>query len=214
MQKELSIKRRRIQSITWLLVPITIIGGLIYPPIGFIVPAVMLMAIVGGFIQGRYVCGWLCPRGAFYDRIMKHLSPNKNIPTFLRNYKFRWAVFVLLMGFMVFQISLNPSDPYHWGVVFLRICIITTGIGIVLSLLIHPRTWCTFCPMGTFQSAVSGKKKPLKMDEGCLECKTCEKSCPMDLQIVGNIKDGILDSKDCLKCPECSLACPKNILNL
>jgi polyferredoxin len=173
----------------------------------------MLVGLIGGFLRGRYVCGWLCPRGAFYDRVISRISPQKKIPGFLRNYWFRGFILIVLMGFMVYQISFNPGDVYHWGKVFVRICIITTAIGVVLAVFTHPRTWCAFCPMGTIQSAAGGTKSPLKMEEGCKLCRTCEKACPLDLQIVGGTKEGRLTTRDCLKCPECQLKCPQKILH-
>jgi polyferredoxin len=175
----------------------------------------MLMGIIGGFFKGRYVCGWLCPRGAFLERIVARVSPDRPIPQWLRRPAFRWAVFAALMGFMAFQIAQNPGDVYHWGRVFVRICIITTGIGVVLALIVHPRTWCSFCPMGTMQSAVGGNRAPLIMADGCVECRTCERACPMNLSIVGQrMDDGRVDAPDCLKCGECVVACPKGLLRL
>lgn len=210
---EKSRKRRIIQSILWVIVPITIIGGLKYPLLGFAVPVVMLVGIVGGFFRGRFVCGWLCPRGAFFDRVVKALSPRRSVPAWLRSYRFRWIVFALLMGFMVIQLSQDPSNVYHWGTVFVSMCVITTAIGVILALIFHPRTWCSFCPVGTLQSAVGGSKSQLTMADGCRECRICEKSCPMDLKIVGNTVNGKLASRDCLKCPECQVACPIGILS-
>lgn len=206
--------RRKIQLVTWIIVPITIFAGLKYPLIGWAVPVVMLMGIVGAFFRGRYVCGWLCPRGAFYDRVVKFISPKKKIPGLFRNKIFRWGIFVLLMGFMFYQISINPSDIYHWGRVFVRICIITTSIGVVLAIFYHPRTWCSFCPMGTMQGAIGGHKRKLRMDDGCKRCLTCEKECPIDLKIVDNVdSSGKLKSSDCLQCPECQRVCPQKILH-
>jgi ferredoxin-type protein NapH len=210
--KQLAL-RRRIQLAIWVIVVIVIVGGLWFPLLGFVVPVVMLTGIVGGFFRGRYVCGWLCPRGAFLDRILRPISPVREIPAWLRGHVLRWVIFGLLMGFMVWQISLNPGDVQHWGKVFVRICIITTGIGVVLAIFVHPRTWCSFCPMGTMQSAVGGSRAPLKMDEGCVECRSCERACPMNLKIVGQEKDGALRLPDCLKCGECVVVCPKNVLH-
>jgi len=208
-------RRKKIQFSLWVIVVAVIVGGLWWPLLGFVVPIVMLTGIIGGFYKGRYVCGWLCPRGAFLERILKAVSPERTIPMWLRRAGFRWAVFAALMGFMVFQISQNPGDVYHWGRVFVRICIITTGIGVVLAIAVHPRTWCSFCPMGTMQSAVGGSRAPLMMADGCVECRTCERACPMNLEIVGQRKDdGRVNAPDCLKCGECVVACPKRVLRL
>ncbi|UCC69668.1 MAG: 4Fe-4S binding protein [Armatimonadota bacterium] len=211
--ERLSARRRRLQLALWIVVVVTIVGGPFWPLLGFTVPAVTLTAVVGGFFKGRYVCGWLCPRGAFYDRVVKWVSPGRPIPEWMRNRAFRWVLLGLLMGFMVWQISLKPGDVYHWGRVFVRICIITTGLGVVLALLVHPRSWCAFCPMGTLQSAVGGKKSPLYLEKGCVECRSCEQACPMNLAIVGRENDGRLDLPDCVKCSECQLVCPKGLLH-
>ncbi len=208
-----SALRRKIQLTLWAIVVVTIVGGQWYPLLGFTVPVAMMTGMIGGFFKGRYVCGWICPRGAFFDRIMKPVSPARQIPAWLANRAFRWVVFALLMTLMAWQISLNPGAVYHWGRAFVRICMVTTGIGVGLALFVHPRTWCTFCPIGTFQSAVGGKKSPLHMEEGCAECRTCERACPLNLKIVGEPKAGPLDIPDCLKCSECQLACPKNVLH-
>ena len=212
----LSGRRRSLQLILWAIVPLTIFGGLRYPLVGFIVPSVMLTGIIGAYIKkGRYVCGFLCPRGAFFDRVIVHISPNKRIPDALRAPAFRWSVLALLMGFMAFQIAQDPSSAQHWGRVFVRICIITTAVGIVLAFFVHKRAWCSFCPMGTLQGQFSRPKDRLKMGADCKECRTCEKSCPMNLRIVDNTDtNGALLSKDCLLCPECQKACPKKILSL
>lgn len=209
----LSRTRRIIQSILWLVVVAVIGLGWKYPLLGFAVPVVMMTGMAGGFVRGRYVCGWLCPRGAFFDRIVGRISLGKTVPAWLRGYGFRWAVFFILIGFMVYQVSLNPGDYRHWGAVFYRMCLITTSIGVVLALFIHPRAWCSFCPIGTFQSAVGGDKCSLEMDEGCVNCGACEAACPMNISILSNMKEGRLQSRDCLKCPECQLACPKGLLH-
>ena len=205
--------RRIIQWTMLALVPIVIIGGLFWPYLGFIVPVVMITGMLGGFFRGRWVCGWLCPRGAFLERVMSKISFNLGIPDFLRKYSFRWVLFALLMGFMVFRLSANPSSAEHWGRVFVQLCMVTSGIGIVLAVLFHPRTWCSFCPVGTFSSTI-GYKEPMQIAEGCRGCKLCEKACPLNLEIAKHADEGEMRDKDCLRCGECAAACPADILKV
>ena len=211
--KKLCLRRKRLQLALWPIVIIVIAFGWRYPLLGFSVPVVMLLGIAGGIVQGRYVCGHLCPRGGFFDRVIAPLSRNKPIPAYFRNRGLRWALFVLLMAFMLYRISLNPTDIYYWGRVFWLMCVITTAIGIVLGILIHPRAWCSFCPMGTLQSALDRGNKQLRIDSSlCIECRACEKVCPMNFAIVKCKAAGRLADPDCLKCPECSAVCPRKAL--
>ncbi len=206
--------RRRL--IQWCLVPVVLITiglGWKFPLLGFTVPVVMLAGVVGGIFRGRYVCGNLCPRGSFFDRLLAPVSMKKPIPQFLRGMTFRWLVLASLMVIMAFRVSRNPGDVKHWGHVFWLMCVVTTGIGVVLGVCIHPRAWCAFCPMGTIQNAIGGGRDELRIDRGrCHECKLCEKACPLALSIVKHKDDGLVLDRDCLKCSECIGACPAGSL--
>jgi polyferredoxin len=193
---------------------ITIGLGWRYPLLGFAVPVVMLMGVIGGIFDGRYVCGNLCPRGAFFDRVLVIASPRKGIPEWLRRMPFRWVILGFLFVFMVYRILQKPGDIYHWGRVFWLMCIITTGLGVILGLLVHQRMWCAFCPIGTIQSALGGRKNQLRIDPvKCIECELCEKKCPFDISIVKHKEEGVVDEPDCLKCSECIVVCPKKALS-
>ena len=110
-----SRRRLFVQSFVWLIVIITIFGGVRYPLLGFVVAAVMMIGLIGALIKGRYVCGWLCPRGALFDRILKPISLGRGIPQWLRDYRFRWAVFASLMGVVAFQVSHSPGRCLSLG---------------------------------------------------------------------------------------------------
>jgi polyferredoxin len=206
-------RRRAVQWVVLAVVIVTLAVGWRIPWFGFSVPAVMILGIVGSVFRGRFVCGNLCPRGAFYDRLVAKVSRRRSVPSWLRSAALRWGLVVLLMGFMVYRISLNPTDPLHWGRVFWMMCLVTTAIGVPLGILIHPRSWCSFCPIGTIQRAVGGGKKPLQIDaERCRACALCEQHCPMDLTIAPHRHEGVLPHRDCLRCSECIGVCPTGAL--
>lgn len=209
-----AVKRRKAVQwgVLWIVL-ITIGLGWWFPWLGFSVPIVMLVGVVGSLFNGRYACGNLCPRGSFYDRLMAPISPNRPIPQWLRSKILRWALFVLLIGLMAVRILQHPLDPMHWGRVFWMMCLVTTAVGIPLALLIHPRTWCSFCPIGTVQSAIGGHKNQLRIDgDLCRSCALCEDACLMGLSIVGHKDTGIVSEPDCLRCSECVAVCPANAL--
>jgi len=213
-EARITVRRRRIQNALWPIVFIVIGLGWKYPLLGFVVPIVMITGIAGSFSHGRYVCGNLCPRGSFFDRLLTHVSLRRHIPSAFRNTWFRVIVLAALMGFMVYRIAQDPASWRHWGRVFWLMCAVTTGIGVVLGIAIHPRAWCSFCPIGTLQSFIGGRKRPLRIDPAlCIECRLCERACPFDLPVMSHKPAGIVREPDCLRCSECVAACPKQALS-
>jgi ferredoxin-type protein NapH len=216
MPKSLNPLVARRRMIQWILVSVVIVTlalGWKYPILGFSVPIVMLTGFVGSLFKGRYVCGNLCPRGGFFDRMIATVSFKKPIPTWLRKMHLRWVIFVSMMSFMVWRLSQNPGDWHHWGKTFWMMCIVTTAIGVVLGVLFHQRMWCEICPMGTMQNAIGGHKQQLLIDASkCRMCRICEKACPIQIPIVKDKDLGYVSSRDCLKCPECTAVCPTKAL--
>ena len=210
-------KASKRSAIQWFLLPVifSVIGlGWRYTWLGFVVPLVMLSGIVGAFSNGRYICGNFCPRGAFFDRLVVHISPKRKIPLIFRNIFLRLVTLALLISFMVYRISRNPHSLTHWGHVFWFMCVVTTVVGVFLATIIRARTWCAFCPVGTLGNLIGRKKtkSSLGLDvEKCLGCKLCEKACPMNLQIISKDK-GLLVNNDCIRCWECVYSCRRRAL--
>ncbi|OAG27192.1 4Fe-4S binding protein [Thermodesulfatator autotrophicus] len=215
MRRNISLRRARIQ---WALLPIFLIAaglGWKYHWLGFVVPIAMIMGMVGGVMRGRYVCGNLCPRGAFLDRLLARISPKKEIPAFFRNPYLRAFMFVFLIGMLAFQISRDPGNIMHWGFSFWLICFVTSVLAIMLGILFHYRTWCSFCPIGSFGALLGGHKRALSIErEKCTGCLLCEKVCPMTLKVASQNSGNLICNRDCIQCLECASHCPKNILSL
>lgn len=203
----------------WLLAPIVIITiglGWKYYWLAFSVPIVMFLNMLSPILlRGRFVCGNFCPRGAFFDRILKPLSNKRKIPTFLMNKKFRWSVFAIIFGNFIFQISHQPLTIERLAYIFWLICAATTAIAIILAIFYNHRTWCAFCPVGTFIGSVGKDEHRLIIDvNSCISCRLCERRCPLNIAITDSKAAGKLTNSDCLKCGECVAICPKKSLRL
>jgi len=205
-----AVARRRLRQ--WCLAPIVVITiglGWRFPLLGFVVPLVVLAGVAGALVSGRYVCGNLCPRGSFLDRLIAPISARRPIPPVLRSPAVRWPLLAVLMGAMVLRIAQDPTNAAHWGRVFWLMCVVTTAAAVLFGILVHPRIWCAVCPSGTLQNAIGGGRKGYRIDgAACVECRRCEKACPMGLPVVAHRSAGVLAERDCLRCGECLAACP------
>ena len=201
---------------------LSLIVGWVYPVVGLLALICMLGPVLTSIWRGRFWCGNICPRGNMYDRLLSKYSPHKPIPSFVRSFGFR--LFMVLFIFTMFGIQL--CFAHSWadvGRVFWIIVLMTTIVGIVLSFIYAPRTWCSFCPMGSISRWVAPRKEPfpkgfksVRVASSCqMKCKSCARVCPMQLtpyESQGKT-EGYLHP-DCLKCGRCTMACPTKIMEL
>ena len=185
-------------------------AGWLYPLIGFFIPVCMLLGIGLAAFQGRKWCDWLCPRGSFEDALLAPLSPKHRIPQALRSTPMRLGVMAFLMGMLTFQIIRLWPDPWAIGGFFVLLLSITTGVGVVLGVIFHPRTWCYLCPIGTMSSWVGRNRRPLLLArERCTQCQLCARKCPMQLAPAALKQEVPMAHRgDCLKCSLCVASCP------
>ena len=208
-------KRRMKQFIMGIVFLAVLIGGWKYPLLGYFIPACMLLGIGIGLFKGRKWCDWFCPRGSFMDTLIKPLSPEKKIPGFFKGLPCRIGMLSFLMLMMIIQIIKRWPDPYKIGMFFIILLTVTTILGLILAILIHQRTWCYFCPIGSMANWVGKKKYPLRIDSKlCTECESCYRICPIQVAPFKFKGNEVVADGDCLKCGLCVLDCPKKALSI
>ncbi len=196
---------------------IVLIGGWFYPLLGYFIPLCMLLGIGIGVFKGRKWCDWFCPRGSFFDILIKPVSSKKEIPKFFKGLPFRIGMLSFLMLMMTIQIIKRWPDPYKIGMFFVILLTVTTIVGIILALIFHQRTWCYFCPIGSMANWVGRWRYPLRLNSNlCTECELCYKICPIQVAPFKFKKTGLetVRDGDCLKCGLCVSSCPKAALKL
>ncbi len=191
------------------------------PEVGVVAIICMIGPVAMSVRKGRYWCGHFCPRGSLYDKVVSRFSPHRPIPKFVRTKSFR--VFMLCFIFAMFGWQLYTYGLTWAGVgrVFWNIILITTFVGIVLAFVYAPRTWCSFCPMGTLSAWCTPRVPKSGFSRVCvasacqMKCKRCAKMCPMQLtpyESRGEEK-GYLHP-DCIKCGTCIKVCPTKVMEM
>lgn len=171
--------------------------------------APVVFAMMG---KGRYWCGNICPRGNFYDRVVSKFSNNKKSAKLFKSSYFRGMIIIFMFYMFGRGVYNNWGNLYGIGIVFYRMIVVTTLVGIFLSFFYNSRIWCNFCPMGSLAALITYFKKNksyLKINNSCVSCKICEKKCPMGITPYSFKDDGAINDVDCIKCEQCALSCPK-----
>lgn len=175
-------------ALYWILIAYLAIGYF-FPVIGLLALICMIAPVAFAVRRGRWWCGNACPRGNFYDRVLSKYSPHRPIPAFVRTFGFRLFMVCFIFAMFGIQMYFAWGDWNAMGRVFWTIILVTTVVGVTLSFIYAPRTWCSFCPMGTLSSWVTPRegKLPEKyrrifVSSTCqMKCKSCARVCPMQL---------------------------------
>lgn len=151
----------------WIII-VYLIAGYFFPVIGLLALICMIAPVAMAVKRGRWWCGNACPRGSLYDRVLSKYSPHRPIPQIVRTKAFRTLMLAVI--FTVFGIQMYHAwgDIGEMGRIFWRIILLTTVVGVVLSFIFAPRTWCSFCPMGTLSAWATPKSgsRQKKIEEG------------------------------------------------
>ncbi|WP_227763159.1 4Fe-4S binding protein [Zhaonella formicivorans] len=223
----------KFKRISWTLVPLIAFGGLFYPRLGLLLIPIMLSLVTLGFFKGKYWCGNLCPHGSLFDSIILQFSPNSSIPKLFKSKTLKVLFFIWYMSMFTSRLikvsalwgTMTFIDKL--GFVFAVNYLIPTTVGTILALFVNPRSWCSFCPMGTMEqlayklgkiAGLNGKtdqKVSVAAIEQCHKCGKCSRVCPMQLKPYLNFSgNNQFENENCIRCSTCVANCPAGILSL
>lgn len=223
----------RFKKYAWLVVPVIAFGGLFYPKLGLLLIPIMITLITLGFFKGKYWCGNLCPHGSLFDSLLFKYSFNKKMPPLLTSTTFKVLFFLFYMSMFtsrLIHVFQTWGTMVFWdklGFVFTVNYLIPTTVGTFLALFIAPRTWCSFCPMGTMEqlsyklgkllglNKSTDQKVTIAEREKCRQCGKCARVCPMQLEPYrGWDHNNQFSNENCIRCSTCIAHCPAKILSL
>lgn len=206
-------RRRRTKAWSWPVLAAVLAAGIIYPVVGFVMLICMGAAVLIAPWRGRLWCD-VCPRGAFYDLVIKRLGIDRPIPKFVRTPAFRVFMMAVMMAVLGLQLSRAWGDWPGMGGAFVTLLVVTTVIGLAFAAAFNPRSWCSFCPMGSMAHFFGRGRYPMSVSaEACTDCGKCSRHCPMELDPSAYKQEGSMAHGDCLKCLACVAECPRSALS-
>lgn len=180
---------------------------------------VVLLSII---IAGPFFCGWACPFGGlsyFMAKLGAYLFPSKQflLPKTV-DFKLRYLRYVFLIFFLYLFIVLEVDYfgehfEMYMSTLPSKIFLITKYIAVILVSMFIPFFFCKYMcwqkvAYNIFCRVVGATK--IKRDvASCVNCKKCEKACPMNLPISSS---KTLSGVDCFSCFSCMKpnVCPKS----
>lgn len=183
--------------------------------------ALFFLTVVFALILGRSFCGNICPFGALQDFVgflfpRKYKVPQK-IDKPLRYTKYVILALSILMAWITATLWISPFDPwaafahiYSGEEIWVEFPIGTVVLIITIAAsLFISRFFCKYlCPAGALYGLL-GKISPLKVERDtktCVNCGSCTKSCPMDIEVDKCEK---VTSLECINCGMCVNTCPQ-----
>jgi len=194
--------------------------------------AFTLMWLVLGLtlLFGPVFCGWVCPFGTvqeFIGKIGRKIFKkryNNFIPSVidkpLRYLRYVILALVVVNTAISGKLLFSNFDPYYalfniWSSEVTRLSLLVLGLTLIGSLFVE-RPWCKYlCPLGALLGIFNFFRiVKLKRNENiCINCKVCDRVCPMNINISTS---KVISDHQCISCLLCTdeIACPvSNSLN-
>ena len=195
----------------------------------------LIAVLITAIIFRRTFCGNVCTLGTLQEifaRIGKKIFKKRlNVPSIIDK-PLRYLKYIVLFVILILQLVIlyqavkagntnememviRPYDPWaaynhvlssdlfnEFLVGFIILIIVLIGS------LIYDRVFCKYlCPMGGFLGLINriGLFKVTRNKETCIDCKACDKACPVNIKVQSLEK---VNSSECINCNECVNSCP------
>ena len=167
---------------------------------------------------GPVFCGWICPLGSIqewfgklgkkiFKRRFNRMIPYK-VDRILRYLRYLMLGWVLYMTAVTGTLVFSDIDPYFALFNFWRSEVAIGGVIIlavvlVLSLIVE-RPFCKYaCPYGAVLGVFNLFRifKIRRRPSTCIDCKACDRSCPMNIPVSTS---GAVRDHQCISCLKCT----------
>ena len=182
---------------------------------------VLILFLPASLLFGNFFCGWACPYGTVQELMgsigRKFLKKRYKMPRSIQKYLqyLRYLLFVILI-IGILNFVLTPMNGYG---TFMRVIsegttnvvsYVALGIMIVylLASVFFERAFCNYLCTEAARYGVLSMVRIFSIkrnEETCINCKRCDKACPMNIQVSANnhVRNG-----QCINCMKCIHVCP------
>ncbi|UCB49797.1 MAG: 4Fe-4S binding protein [Deltaproteobacteria bacterium] len=186
------------------------------------------LLFIVGLVLGRAFCGWVCP-GAGIQEICSSI---RDKPVRKGDW-IKYLIWVPWMGIIVifairagglskvdpfFQIpkGISITQPTDYVVFYFFLLLI-----ILPAFVVGKRSFCHhICWMAPFMVIARKIRDLLKWpslrlvaeEEKCVQCKICDKKCPMSLGVEEMVQQGSMENTECILCGSCVDNCPEGVI--
>lgn len=165
----------------------------------------LLIIFLLTFLFGRFFCGYLCPIGAVQELVSRVPVPKLVLRQKVPLMVIRGVVFVVFL-YMAWVLAASLLD--YFGISdFFALALTAGSIVFVVMLLVSMvfyRPFCRIiCPYGLLLSLAAGTSLfALQRTDACIDCKCCERICPVNEAKRNDRK------AECYLCGRCTDVCP------
>lgn len=181
---------------------------------------------------GRAFCGWVCPAAGLQESLFPAVDKPVKGNIINRIKYFIWVPWLLgIIAAFYTAGGIHSVDFFYMtdhGISASSLPGIITYFGIVflitiLALLIGKRGMChSVCWMAPFMILGNKLRNALHIPglrlqpepSSCINCKQCNKKCPMSLDVNTMVTKGDMRNNECIQCGECADICPKAAIKL
>jgi polyferredoxin len=180
---------------------------------------------------GRAACGYICPLGAYQetkDRMApKRLARIKYLKIVKYVLSAGWVGAIVYAtisagGYRTVDLLYNTEsgvsvDSVQGWITYAMIVLII----LLPAFFIGKRGFCHyFCPWGVLNTVATRIKDFFRWPslhlevatEKCRQCHTCDRNCPMSLEISRMVQAGSMKNSECILCGTCVDNCPNGVI--
>lgn len=173
---------------------------------------------------GPVFCGWICPFGTveeFIGKIGRKIFKKKynnfiplKLDKLLRYLRYVILIVVVVNTAISGKLLFSDFDPYFalfniWSSEVARLSLLILGLVLIGSLFVE-RPWCKYlCPLGALLGIFNLFRiaKLKRNEKTCIDCKACDRVCPMNIDISTT---KVVSDPQCISCLLCTdeMDCP------